>query len=138
MEAIDHLFQDLRSVHPELAMCQDDFDEDRCLEIQLGQTRFVLSVLREWRAGLLVHAPLGQPTDAAQLMREALQLNSGHTTRHEPIYALQGERLVCRYRLLHTDAHAATLIERLQRVAEQQQAWVEAGWLRPLEEEVCA
>lgn len=138
MEAIDHLFQDLRSLQPALPLSQDSIDEDRCLEIQLGQTRFLLGFLREWCAGLVVHADLGQPSDEGPLMREALLLNSGNATRHEPIYALQQEQLVCRYRLPHTDAHAATLVERLQRVADQQQAWVDAGWLRPVAEEACA
>ena len=135
MDAIHHLYEDLRTSRPELPLCEDLIDEDRCLDVQIGTTRFLLSCLREWSAGLVVHAQLGQPAEAEPLMREALRLNTGHVTRHEPIYALHEDQLVCRYRLPFSDAHAGTLIERLQRVAQQHKEWLDAGWLHRADEE---
>lgn len=138
MDALDHLFDDLQSARPDLPWTKDLIDEDRCLEVRIGQVTFLLSFLREWCAGIVVHARLGQPADQGLLMREALRLNTGNAARHEPIYALQDDELVCRYRLPITDAHAGTLIERLQHVANQQQEWLDAGWLRVNDEEACA
>lgn len=142
MDAFDLLHHELRSARPELPVLEDLIHEDRCLEIQLGPVRFLVSLLREWRAGLVVHAQLGQtPTqaqDQLELLREALTLNSGHATRHEPIYALQQHTLMCRYRLPLGEANAAGLLQHMQRVVDQQQAWVQAGWLSPLSEEGCA
>lgn len=138
MDAFDLLHHELRSTRPELPVLEDLIDDERCLEIQLGPVCFLVSALREWRAGLVVHARLGQTQGRLELLREALTLNSGHATRHEPIYALHEHTLLCRYRLPLSEANAASLLQHMQRVVDQQQAWVQAGWLSPLSEERCA
>lgn len=137
MDAFDHLHHDLRTAHPELCVLEDLVDQNRCLELELPPTRFLLGQLREWRAGIVVHARLGRVIDEARLMREALSLNVDQATRHEPIYALDDADLLCRYRLPFAEVHAQTLVQRLQRVAEQHQAWLEAGWLVNEAQEVC-
>jgi hypothetical protein len=138
MDALDHLTHHLRTAHPDLPLLEGLVDDERCIDIQIGSTCFLLSCLREWRAGLVVHADLGTALDAGPLMHEALRLNCGNAVRHEPIYALQDEALVCRYRLALSEARAAELVERLQRVAAQQQTWIDAGWLSRADEEACA
>lgn len=138
MDALDHLHHDLRTAHPELRVFEGLVDQDRCLDLELTPTRFLLGQLREWRAGIVVHARLGRLTDEVRLMREALSLNADQATRHEPIYALDEAGLLCRYRLPFAQVHAHTLVQQLQRVAEQHRAWLEAGWLLSEAQELCA
>jgi hypothetical protein len=138
MDAFDHLHHDLRTAHPELCMFEGLVEENRCLDLELAPTRFLLGQLREWRGGIVVHARLGRATDEVRLMREALSLNADQATRHEPIYALDEAVLLCRYRLPFAQVHAHTLVHRLQRVAEQHRAWLEAGWLVSEAQELCA
>lgn len=129
MDAFDHLPHELRAARPDLPLWQEHSGEHRCLELDIGPTRFLLSQLSEWRGGIVVHARLGRASDSERLMREALRLNADQATRDEPIYALDEDGLLCRYRVAHAEVHTHTLVERLQRVAEQHQAWLDAGWL---------
>lgn len=138
MDAFDHLHHDLKTMRPHLGVFEELVAEDRCFELELAPTRFLLGQLREWRAGIVVHARLGRASKENRLMREALRLNAVQATRHEPVYALDDEGLLCRYRLPYGEVHAHTLVQRLQRVAEQHQAWLDAGWLVNEAREVCA